>query len=308
MGKSNANQIYDAVQIISQRREEWQRLHPGERYNEPECPKCHGTGLKLILRDFNGFEYSEEHKNDPGMYEYFIACSCTKNAPSQKLKNDKTFASVPGLYKDALMENFRLDIYSQVNSREVVTSAYNHVAFYINKFQDMLDKGIGLYIWSREKGSGKSRLASSISNELSNRGFRNKYASASTILSEIQSSWNDKTQDESRIINHYIKPELLIIDDFGARSGQAWMDEKFFMILDKRYQDNKPTILTSNFSIEKLPFNDQRIIDRLEDVDRFVTIAMPNESVRKRCKSGTDSAYYQMVNEERERREKEKHG
>lgn len=305
MGSQIYLNIQGAIKTIEARREEWKRDHPDEP--EPVCPICKGTGLKMIIRDFQGKERPLSRRYDPGSYEYLEPCPCVKNAPSQKLLNDKKFSGVPSLYENALMSNFRQDIYNGVNSRETIHSAYSHVAFYINRFEDMLHKGIGLYIWSKSKGCGKTRLACTISNELSNRGYRNKYESASTILSEIQASWNDKTQNEHKIINNYIKPDLLIIDDLGAKSGQSWMDEKFFMIIDKRYQENKPTIVTSNYSVERLPF-DGRITDRLQDIDRFVAVDMPNESVRDKTRQGIDSPFYQMVQEERERREKEKNG
>ena len=298
--------IYSAVQTMEQQHEEWKKNHPDEQ--EEVCPICKGTGLKRIYRDYYGHERSWLHRNDPGTYEYIEPCICVKNIPSQKLINDKSFANVPGLYKDARLDNFRIDIYNKLGDKEAATSAIQHVGFYITHYDEMLTNGIGMYIWSAQKGSGKSRLASTISNELTLKGYRNKFASASTILSEIQAAWSDKSQDEYKIIKNYIKPNLLIIDDFGARSGQAWMDEKFFMILDKRYQDNKPTIITSNYSIEKLPFNDQRILDRLQDIDRFVVVDMPKESVRDKAKNGNQSLYYQMVQAERERREKEKNG
>lgn len=296
--------IHNAVQLMEQRHEEWKKEHPEEQ--EEMCPICKGTGLKRIYKDYYGKERTYQHRNDPGTYEYLEPCICVKNMPTQKLMNDKSFANVPGLYKDARLNNFRIDLYNKIPDKEAATSAVQHVGFYITHYDEMLANGIGMYIWSTQKGSGKSRLASTISNELTLRGYRNKFASASTILSEIQASWNDKSQDEHKIIKNYIKPDLLIIDDFGARSGQAWMDEKFFMLIDRRYQDNKATIITSNYSIERLPFNDQRIIDRLQDIDRFVVVDMPKESVRDKAKNGNTSLYYQMVQEERERRENTK--
>lgn len=298
--------IQNALQIAEQRHEEWLKTHPnGEQ--EEVCPVCKGTGLKRIFRDIHGNERSYLHRNDPGTYEYLEPCVCTKNIPSQRLINNKSFASIPGLYKDAYMSNFRLDLYNNVEMRQKATSAYNHVAYYINKFAEMYEKGIGLFIWSYSKGCGKTRLACSISNELTKRGYRNKYASASEILSEIQATWGDKSKDEYKIISNYIRPDLLIIDDFGARSGQAWMDEKFFMIIDRRYQDNKPTIITSNHKVDNLPFNDQRISDRINDVDRYVVIEMPNESVRLRSREGSKSTFYQMLEEDRAKGERAKH-
>jgi DNA replication protein DnaC len=75
------------------------------------------------------------------------------------------------------------------------------------------------------------------------------------------------------------------------------MDEKFLMIIDARYQDSKPTIFTSNYEIEQLPFNDMRIIDRLSDVERFYSIRMPKESVRQKARlaTGETSLFYKIL-------------
>lgn len=298
MGKTEEIRLNDAVRIISERRDQWKRKHPGEDYNVPVCPICKGTGLKMIIKDFDGIKHNLSERYNPGMYEYFEPCKCTRGTESKFITNRKNIASVPGLYKDAKLNNFRLDVYRDISDRETATSALKHINFYVVHFDKMFEKGIGLYIFSRTKGCGKSRVASTISNELSEKGYFNKYASANTILSEIQASWNDKSQAEYKIIKNYIQPDLLIIDDFGARSGQSWMDEKFFMLLDERYQSNKPTIITSNYEVDRLPFNDTRIIDRLNDVDRFLAVRMPNSSVRQISRGGQKSAFYQIVDEE----------
>ena len=206
------------------------------------------------------------------------------------MKNNKTFSSVPGLYAEARIDNFQKDVYKNVRSYELIQLAKNDAIRYITAFSEYEKLGMGLYIWSREKGSGKSRLASTISNELVELGVRNKYASASSMLSEIQASWDDKNVSEANIIRKYIEPRLLIIDDVGAKSGQQWMNEKFFQIIDSRYQQNKPTIITSNFEAEKLPFDD-RITDRICDANRFHIIHMPEESVRRNTRVNTETNF-----------------
>lgn len=303
MSTNIATRLNDATRVISERREQWKREHPNEDYNVPACPICKGTGLKMIIKDCNGVVHKLSERYNAGMYEYFEPCKCTSNQESRFITNRKNIASVPALYKDARLNNFRLDIYTDIRDRELATSALKHVNFYVLTFQKMFDAGLGLFIYSRAKGCGKSRLAATISNELSERGYHNKYASASTILSEIQASWNDKNQAEYNIIKNYIKPDLLIIDDFGARSGQHWMDEKFFLLLDARYQEKKPTIITSNFEVERLPFDDTRIIDRITDVERFHIIKMPNNSVRQTVRTGTQSAFFRIAEEERKKAE-----
>jgi DNA replication protein DnaC len=205
------------------------------------------------------------------------------------------------LYKDATFDNFKTDIYSKVESKQLAVMAKNDSIRFVSNIDKMEQAGMGLYIYSDAKGSGKSRLASTISNELIEVGVRNKYTSASTILSEIQRTWNDKNESESKIIDNYVSPRVLIVDDLGARSGQAWMDEKFFMIIDSRYQNNKITIFTSNYAIGSLPFKDNRIIDRLSDVDRFHVLKMPNETLRpkSRVTGNGDDLFISLTRKER---------
>ena len=284
-----------AVEAIKKRREEWLKNHPKEQ-QKPICEICRDSGLRMILKDEFGNVYPNSDRYKPGMYEFYEPCSCTKDKVSMVKRNNKNFSTVPGLYADATINNLRKDVYKTVQGMQSIAEARNNAVRYVSAFEEYESAGMGLYIWSRTKGSGKSRLASTISNELTEFGVRNKFASASSILSEIQSSWNDKTVSEAKIISKYIEPRLLIIDDIGAKSGQNWMDEKFFQIIDARYQRNKPTIFTSNYEVERLPF-DSRITDRISDIDRFFCIHMPEESVRQVSRSGEKSKFLSIYDD-----------
>ena len=286
-----------AIEAVQKRREEWNKEHPNNEV-EPVCPFCRGSGLKIIIKDMDGNKYSIKDRYNPGMYEYLVPCSCAKGEVNKIERNNKRFANVPGLYVDAKLENFNAQIHQEMRDKEICQAAKNDAIRYISAFKEYEEAGLGLYIYSSAKGSGKSRLASTISNELSERGVRNKFASASSILSEIQNSWNDKSASEHKIIESYISPRLLIIDDIGAKSGQNWMDEKFFQIIDARYQQNKPTIFTSNYEDNRLPF-DARITDRISDIERFHLVKMPNHSIRLIDRTGGHNKFYEIYEEKR---------
>lgn len=287
-----------ALESMDKKKAKWQTEHPGE--SMPVCEKCNNIGLVRRTYNEDGKEVFGDEAKKPGTYDYYEPCNCIKEGLSLVIKNNRKFASVPGLYADATFDNFKTDIYSNINSKQLATVAKNDSIKYVMNFEKMESHGLGLYIYSNARGSGKSRLASTISNELIKYGVRNKYASASQILSEIQKTWNEKNESEEKIIRNYIEPKVLIIDDLGARSGQNWMDEKFLMIIDNRYQGNKVTIFTSNYEISSLPFKDMRIIDRLSDVDRFYPIRMPDETVRirSRVSSGGTDLFHDLTRKE----------
>lgn len=296
MERLTADDINTALDMADKKKKKWAKQHPDEKM--PECPKCKGRGVYRRCFTESGVELFGEDMNKPGSYDYFYPCECVGNIKdNQRLRNNKKFASVPALYEDADFGNFQIEIYQQTRSRELATCALRDSKLFVQKFGSFEAKGMGLYIFSDARGSGKTRLASSIANELMKNDIRVKYESANKILSEIQRAWGSSEVSENAILKNYIEPRVLIIDDFGARSGKDWMDEKFLMIIDARYQGNKVTIFTSNYEVEHLPFHDMRIIDRLADSKRFHAFRMPEESVRQRSKfkNGESSLFYEIA-------------
>lgn len=280
-----ASDLITATDIMEKRKATFKKEHPNDKM--PVCPKCNNTGL--ILKLYN--ENYQEDKN--GTYEYYFPCDCVKTKETIQYKTNKNFAGVPALFKDASFKNYRTDLFSELEGKSLIITAKEQAIQYVKNIEKMEAYGLGLYIWSRAKGCGKSRLSATISNELTENGIRNKFTSASDILDNIKKSWENK--DEHKIVQNYTEPAILIIDDLGARSGKDWIDEKFFMIVDSRYQQKKITIFTSNYEIRGLPFGDQRIIDRISDVDRFHVIKMPEESVRTQTRTDKTNLFFELT-------------
>ena len=55
---------------------------------------------------------------------------------------------------------------------------------------------------------------------------------------------------------------LLVLDDLGTEHATSWATEKLFQIINYRYNQRKPTIITSNRDLDQL---DERIRSRLCD-------------------------------------------
>lgn len=269
--------IEAAMDQMKAKRDKWRKEHPDEP-EMPECPLCRGTGLEWTYKDIDGNPVDYDKRNSPGVYEFVAPCRCVKKEMSEQFRADKHFSNVPNLYADATFKNFRSDIYSGFESKQLAASCKHKAEMFVSKFEECERDRIGLFIWSKARGSGKSRLASTIANELTSKGIRNKFIGEATLLSEIQGSWSDKEVSTHKILENYIKPRLLIIDDLGEQGGKEWINNNLFDIIDRRYQDMKLTIFTSNFSILDLPFN-TRITDRLRE--SCLELKMPNESIRQ---------------------------
>lgn len=242
---------------------------PLNRAQEPkgssgECPFCHGEEWVYEL-DEDGVEYA-------------APCKCREQkVMDRRLK----FAELPGSLKEIRLNTFSLARYTRQESKQIAAIACRGVKFYLDNLDAMMEKGMGLYLWSMEKGSGKTRMAASIANELMlEHGIQVKFATSLNILQEIKGTWgrDGNKQQEGHLLDALQTVQVLVIDDFGTEEAKDWIREKFYQILNERYLNKLPTILTSNFPLDGLQY-DRRITNRLQE--NTFQIHFPEESVRE---------------------------
>lgn len=230
---------------------------------ESICPVCHNTGWELIVD--GGQEIARE-------------CKCGWRQ-RQIMKGKLEFANLPKFYCGMRLDAFRTTIYREQNSRTVAEGALKAVRYWLDNLDEMKERGMGLFFFSRTKGSGKTSLMAAIANELLyEKKVQVKFATSLQILNEIKASWNrENNYTESKLLNDLSGTEMLIIDDFGTEQEKGWINDRFYQIINNRYISKKVTLFTSNESIEKLQY-DERITNRIKE--RTFCIPFPEESVR----------------------------
>lgn len=191
-----------------------------------------------------------------------------------------SFADIPDGFKDVRISNFDETVYKDANSQNKIHTAVKAIKYWLNNFVSMQDRGMGLYLYSDIKGSGKTRMAVSIANELIyGKKIQVKFSTSLQILNEIKASWDRQIREcsESKLLNFLCTSEILIIDDFGTEQAKDWIGERFYQIINSRYVDKKITIFTSNSRLDLLKYDD-RITNRIKE--RTFQIPFPEESVR----------------------------
>lgn len=235
--------------------------NPANLSFENVCPKCHNTGWVIV---------------EDGGQGTAVECECgfrQRMIHSSRLK----FADIPDAFQDVRLNNFKKSVYETNESKELIVEIAKTVRYWIHNLPTMKKRGIGLYFYSGTKGSGKTRLAISIANELIEKyNTQVKFCTSLQVLEEIKKSWEKNS--ESKLISQLINTEVLIIDDFGIENNKEWKNEKFYSIINGRYIDKKITIFTSNYSLEDLDY-DERITNRIKE--RVLQVPFPEESVRE---------------------------
>ena len=206
--------------------------------------------------------------------ECAVPCKCREKAVmSRRLR----FADIPEAFRGIDLKSFRMDVYRKPDSKKMVSDACKIIKAYLDDFVNQKERGMGLYIWSRTKGSGKTRIAVGIANELM-KNYSVKFAVSLNILQEIKNTWRRDTEcSENQLLDALYTTAILVIDDFGVERPADWINDKMYQIINERYINRKVTIFTSNDPLETLQYDD-RITNRIKE--RTYQIAFPEESVR----------------------------
>ena len=97
-------------------------------------------------------------------------------------------------------------------------------------------------------GTGKTHLAVAALRQLMTRGHRARFYDYRELLKEIQASYNpDHPVSEMSVLEPVLEAEVVLIDDIGASKPSAWALDTIGHILNKRYNEKRVTLLTTNY-------------------------------------------------------------
>ena len=88
---------------------------------------------------------------------------------------------------------------------------------------------------------------------------------------ELKSSFDSKVS-ELEIIDKY-SHGLLLLDDLGAEKVSDWSRQVCYTLIDRRYREMQPTIITSNLGLNELAKTiDERIASRIVEMGAVVKL------------------------------------
>jgi len=92
-------------------------------------------------------------------------------------------------------------------------------------------------------GVGKSHLAHALGQEACRQGFQVLFINTHKMLQHLNGGRADRSWD--RRLNVYLRPDLLILDDFGLKPLQPPAPEDLYDVINERYERGS-ILLTSN--------------------------------------------------------------
>ncbi len=175
--------------------------------------------------------------------------------------NTALFATgIPQRFRHCSFENYRAKIDGQRLALDLCRA-------YVDQFEENLSAGRCLLMLGNF-GNGKTHLGCAVlASVVSRYGVTALYAPAPDIISAIKATFSKTSSDtEQEILNDLATVDLLLIDELGAQSGTEFERHSLHTIIDSRYRQMLPTIITSNQPAPELAaYIGDRALDRLRE-------------------------------------------
>ncbi len=112
-------------------------------------------------------------------------------------------------------------------------------------------------------GSGKTHLAAAIANERIKNGYPAFFQSIPDLLDHLRSAFSpDSEIAYDELFERVRNAPLLILDDLGAQTSTPWTTEKLDQILNHRFNNELPTVITTSTPMADL---EESLRSRLSD-------------------------------------------
>lgn len=164
--------------------------------------------------------------------------------------------SVPLRYKDATFDNY---VCSTERQKSIV--AY-------------LKQGKSAIIYG-SNGTGKTHLAYACCFHQISQNKTAKYILAFDFFNEIRDSFDTHTSND--IVMQYAKYDYLVIDEVDKTQGTAMEFAYLYSLINRRYNDIKPTVLVTNSKPDELKvIVGASVIDRIGSDGKIIELSGEN--------------------------------
>ncbi len=213
---------------------------------------CDGTGW--IIENIDGTDTCRE-------------CSCVKAKRKQE-KIDRLFqtAKIPRRYRSKTLDNFIV---------ERQPKAHRSAVRYVDRFTELRNENKNGLCLVGPTGTGKSHIAFAVLNALLEKSVSAVAGVVPDLLDSLRpKSGNDRQAEAEQRLELLKSADLVLLDDLGSEKGSDWSVERLYLIINARYIEQLPTIITTNLPLEKLIMDKkgnpvlawERIVSRIREM------------------------------------------
>ena len=246
-------------ETVGQKRERLvqERCQKVSGQNEAECLFC-GSSLHHVTRTI--FDRIISIGFEPcSCNEYQNSLKCIENEildDERKQIDFEQTRKINELFRNCGMgERFKqrtFSTYKAIGRGQIV--AINAALNFVEEFKSNR-KARGLFLCG-SVGTGKTHLAAAVTHELIRMTVPVLFGTATALLTRIKDGWQDDS--DKAAIDALCKVPLLVIDDLGKEyarrnsDGWSWVHEQLYHVINRRYEDYLPMVITTNLNLAEL--------------------------------------------------------
>ena len=234
----------------------------GDRLGDPDCPHCHGQGYVRL----------EAPLGHPDFGRLEI-CVCRQGAVRARIRQR--------LFSLSHLEELRHLTFETFNPKGRVGLGQQQQISLERAFEQARAYARSLDGWlflSGGYGVGKTHLAAAIANECVGLGVPTLFLTVPDLLDSLRFAYDSEETTFEEHFDRIRQAPLLILDDFGTHHATEWAREKLFQILNYRYINHLPLVVTTNLVLDEL---EGRIRSRLSDPELVHQIRMQAPDYRR---------------------------
>jgi len=230
---------------------------------ENVCPVCHGAGYYRL----------DVPVGDPSFGQP-IPCACKEREIEERRRRnlDRFFSLKP--FSAKTFETFDVTLPGVREAYEVARRFAENVAG-LSSDEPRWLLLMGGY------GTGKTHLAAAVAHRWLAAGQSVFFAVVPDLLDHLRAAFAPSSEvPYDEMFDTIREVELLVLDDLGAENGTAWATEKLFQLINYRYNEGLPTVITTNQQLHTRM--DERIRSRLSDLSLVQSVTIKAQDRRPR--------------------------
>jgi DNA replication protein DnaC len=127
-------------------------------------------------------------------------------------------------------------------------------------------------------GCGKTHLAAAIANFAVGMGVPTLFLTVPDLLDTLRFSYASEDTTFEQRFDEIRNASLLVLDDFGTQNATPWAQEKLFQIVNYRYINKLPLVVTTNLMLDEI---EARLRSRLADPELVSAVRVQAPDYRR---------------------------
>jgi DNA replication protein DnaC len=220
------------------------------------CPICNDAGYLRM-------DVPVGHPN----FGRIFPCQCTVDRRESRMVQDLRKMSNLDAFADRTFESFDSDVAG-------IEDAFDTAVHFARNPH-------GWLFLHGNCGCGKTHLAASIANyAMERQKLGVLFAVVPDLLDHLRATFdpgNGVAYDDR--FNAIRNAQLLVLDDLGTENTTPWAREKLYQIFNHRYNEQLPTVITSNQDFKRI---EERVLSRILDTRLTTYLHIDAEDFRRR--------------------------